>query len=121
MFMSIMRCLLDDVVRARRLRGWTQQVLATRVGRSAARVSEFERDLRNHRLGRDRLALFIEICDTLDVMPVLVPADKIAAVRAVIGATQPGSPPAAVSSAFDDLFVDLSDDDDDEEEGVGER
>ena len=65
---------VGDQLRALRVkRGWSQPALAERVGRNRARISELERDLTNNRLGRDRLTLFAEVCDALDVVPVLVP------------------------------------------------
>ncbi|ANH07753.1 hypothetical protein shn_26880 (plasmid) [Shinella sp. HZN7] len=96
--------------RTRKGRDLTQPALAARLGRDRARISELERDLIQGRLGRDRLALLLEICDALDLAPVLVPAERLAAVQALLvptgsgeGATSPGG------TAFDDVFVDLAD------------
>lgn len=96
---------------ARRGRKLTQPALAARLGRDRARISELERDLVNERLGRDRLALLLEICDALDLVPMLVPNAKAAAVRTIIAAGQARPVAPASSTAFDDVFVDLSEDD----------
>ena len=95
---------------ARTARKLTQPDLAARLGRDRARISELERDLLNARIGRDRLALLLEICDALDLAPVLVPAEKLAAVRGLLAATSaPATPSGQTTNAFDDVFVDLSD------------
>lgn len=97
---------------ARTARKLTQPDLAARLGRDRARISELERDLLNARIGRDRLALLLEICDALDLAPMLVPVEKLAAVRAVLSASATVATPAGqASNAFDDVFVDLSDED----------
>jgi transcriptional regulator with XRE-family HTH domain len=111
MTMKIFGELGEALRRARRARGLTQPQLARRLGRDQARISELERDLRNNRLGRDRLTLFAEMCDALDLVPVLVPRARVQDVRALIA---PSSVPCTgpfTGSAFDDVFVDLSDDD----------
>src|SRR5262245_35801719 len=95
---------------ARSQRGLTQPELAERLGRDRARISEFERDLLNRRLGRDRFALFVEICDALNLTPLLVPRGKVEAVRDVLGQRAPRAETRRTgSTAFDDVFVDLSD------------
>lgn len=96
----------------REKRGWTQPDIATRVGRSPARISELENDLLKGRFGRDRLTLFAEMCDALNLVPILVPRDRAAAVRGI--ASEKGrriQPPETPGSAFDDLFIDLGDSD----------
>lgn len=91
-------------------RKWSQPALAKRTGRDRARISELERDLANNRWGRDRLTLFAEICDALDVMPVLVPKARAAEVLQLIKRTTGGNLHAMpVRPAFDELFVDLGD------------
>ena len=92
-------------------RNWSQPALAERLGRDRARISELERDLASNRLGRDRLTLFAEICDALDVVPVLVPKARTAEVRQMVEhSAGPSRVPAPVRPAFDELFVDLGDD-----------
>lgn len=99
------------------LRGWrerrrlTQPALAQRLGRDRARISELERDLRSGRWGRDRLTLFAEACDALDVVPVLVPRGRASAIRAMAGAEEGAEFRKPVRSAFDELFVDLGEED----------
>ncbi|MDQ0507349.1 helix-turn-helix transcriptional regulator [Xanthobacter agilis] len=96
---------------ARARRKLTQPALAARLGRDRARISELERDLLNERLGRDRLALLLEICDACDITPMLVPTAKLSEVRTILASASARSPsPQAPSTAFDDVFVDLSDD-----------
>lgn len=104
---------------ARRSRGMTQDQLAKRLGREQGRVSELETDLVRGRLGKDRLTLLAEICDALDLVPVLVPRSQVG--------SQAGKDPhvqgswaqqtrVTPRSTFDEVFVDLGDDD---EEGPG--
>ena len=95
---------------ARARRGLTQPELAARLGRDRARISELERDLVGERLGRDRLTLFAEICDALDLSPVLVPRAQVSVLAAALQSTAAPSGPATRSTVFDELFVDLSDD-----------
>ncbi len=91
-------------------RGWSQPALAERLGRNRARISELERDLASNRLGRDRLTLFAEICDALDVVPVLAPKARAEEVRQLIGKSTLGDVRTTpVRSSFDELFVDLGD------------
>lgn len=88
----------------------TQPALARRVGRDPARISELERDLLGSRWGRDRLTLLAEACDALNVVPVLVPRDQADKVLEIVGGTgaivRRAKP---VTTAFDDLFIDLGD------------
>lgn len=95
---------------ARKRRGLSQTQLAERVGRSFSRVSELERDLAGERWGRDRLTLFAEICDTLDLAPVLVPRASLARVEQLLDGGASNEERSATTTAFDDLFVDLNDD-----------
>jgi transcriptional regulator with XRE-family HTH domain len=106
----ILRDLGTQLKAVRATRGLTQPDLANRLGRDRARISEFERDLLNAKVGRDRFALFVEICDALDLTPLLVPRTKLAAVAEMLGPRSLRTQtPAAGSTAFDDVFVDLSD------------
>lgn len=101
----------EQLKRARQHRQMTQPALAARVGRDRARISELERDLANNRLGRDRLTLLAEICDALDLVPVLVPRDRAAAVRAEVDGAGPGPAGRSVPrTTFEEVFVDLSED-----------
>ncbi len=90
--------------------GMTQRDLASRVGRNAVRISEFERDLLQDRWGRDRLTLLMEICDALGTNLMLVPRARTAEVEALLGGAPGQSGPGDVVSAFEELFVDLGDD-----------
>ena len=90
----------------------SQRDLASRVGRNAVRISEFERDLLRDRWGRDRLTLFVEICDALALDIVLVPRRRAAEIESLVRGTPSPMQQGDVTSAFDDLFVDLGDDED---------
>ncbi len=103
---------LGEAIRMeRRRRGLSQADLAARIGRATPRISEFERDLKTSRFGKDRLTLLAEICDALDLVLVLTP-------RGQAGQASPGprtQAPNAVGrqpSVFDEVFVDLGDDED---------
>jgi transcriptional regulator with XRE-family HTH domain len=97
-------------------KGLSQPALAQRLGRNRARISELERDLANERWGRDRLTLFAETCDALDLVPVLVPRGRAAEIlRLVEGAEGKTDFQRPVRSAFDELFVDLGDEDEGEQ------
>lgn len=52
--------------------------------------------------------MFAELCDALSVRPVLVPIDKLEAVDVVLGAVRTRAREDSRRSAFDDVFVDLS-------------
>ena len=90
----------------------SQRDLASRVGRNAVRISEFERDLLKGRWGRDRLTLLVEICDALALDIVLVPRARAAEIESLVRGAPSSTPQGDVTSAFDDLFVDLGDDED---------
>ena len=90
----------------------SQRELASRVGRNAVRISEFERDLLQDRWGRDRLTLLVEICDALALEIVLVPRARAAEIESLIRGSPSSIPQGDVPTAFDDLFVDLGDDGD---------
>jgi transcriptional regulator with XRE-family HTH domain len=90
---------------ARRL---TQPQLASRLGRSPSRISELERDLLAGRSGKDRLGLLADVCDALDLAPVLVPRERLEAVHRQLENGPPVATTAAPRRAFDDVFVDLS-------------
>jgi transcriptional regulator with XRE-family HTH domain len=104
---------LGRQIRQARLKAdMSQRDLASRVGRNAVRISEFERDLLQERWGRDRLTLLAEICDALALDIVLVPRARAAEIESMVHGTPSSVPPGDVTSAFDDLFVDLGDDED---------
>lgn len=104
---------LGRQIRQERLKAdMSQRDLAYRVGRNAVRISEFERDLLNDRWGRDRLTLLVEICDALGLEIVLVPRARAAEIESLVHGTSFSTPQGDVTSAFDDLFVDLGEDED---------
>lgn len=104
---------LGRQIRQERLKAdMSQRDLASRVGRNAVRISEFERDLLQERWGRDRLTLLAEICDALALDIVLVPRSRAAEVESLVRGTSSSVPQEDVTSAFDELFVDLGDDKD---------
>lgn len=108
---SIFAVLGEQLRALRSARDMSQPALAERLGRNRARISELERDLIGERWGRDRLTLFAEICDALDVVPVLVPKARVSEIRHKIDGTSSVDFHRPVRSAFDELFVDLSDKD----------
>ena len=104
---------LGHQIRQERLKAdMTQRELASRVGRNAVRISEFERDLLKDRWGRDRLTLLAEICDALGLDIVLVPHASARAIESLVRGSPSSMPQEDVTSAFDDLFVDLGNDED---------
>jgi transcriptional regulator with XRE-family HTH domain len=104
---------LGRQIRQERLKAdMSQRDLAYRVGRNAVRISEFERDLLQDRWGRDRLTLLVEICDALGLEIVLVPRARAAEIESLVRGTPSSTPRGDVTSAFDDLFVDLGEDED---------
>lgn len=110
MIPSIFNMLGDQLLAARKGRKLSQPELAKRLGRDRARISELERDLTNDRLGRDRLTLFAEVCDALDLVPVLVPRSRAASVRHLLDEFSENRHTAQAPNAFDELFVDLDED-----------
>lgn len=107
---SIFTVLGEQLLRLRQERDMSQSALAERLGRNRARVSELERDLVGSRWGRDRLTLFAEICDAMDVVPVIVPRAQADAVRRQIEGTKGTESRQPPTRPFDELFVDLSED-----------
>jgi transcriptional regulator with XRE-family HTH domain len=108
---NIFKVLSEQLLRLRDERGWSQSALAERVGRNRARISELERDLAGSRWGRDRLTLFAEICDAMNVVPVMVPRSQAKAVRRQIEGAKAVAYRQPLTSQFDELFVDLGEDD----------
>lgn len=107
---------LGEALRIRRkARRLTQPMLAARVGRSSPRISELERDLLNGRAGKDRLGLLVQVCDALDLVPMLVPREQAQTVRRLIGSAPPPAGTQPAGRPFDELFVDLSEDEHEED------
>ena len=98
----------------RKRRSMRQLGLAQRLGRDRARISELERDLIGGRQGRDRLTLFAEICDVLDLVPILVPRPQASAIRDQVEDTRGIDFNQPVRSTFDELFVDLGEDEEED-------
>ncbi len=110
MIITVFQALGEQLLAARKKRDLSQAALAERLGRNRARISELERDLANDRLGRDRLTLFAELCDTLDLVPVLIPKSRMESVRLLIDDIPAPRHSTEVPRAFDELFIDLDDD-----------
>lgn len=106
---TIFTLLGQQLLQARHHKGFTQPQLAARLGRDRARISELERDLAAGRLGRDRLTLFVEMCDALGVVPLLVPRDQVETVRAIVDTEYPSTDGVPPPATFDAVFVDLDD------------
>jgi transcriptional regulator with XRE-family HTH domain len=107
---TVFQLLGEQLLAARKKRDLSQPALAERVGRDRARISELERDLANNRLGRDRLTLFAELCDTLDLVPVLIPKLRMESMRLLVDDIPAPRHSTEVPRAFDELFIDLDDD-----------
>jgi len=107
---TVFQSLGEQLLAARKKRDLSQPALAVRLGRDRARISELERDLANNRLGRDRLTLLAEICDTLDLIPVLIPKSRMETVRLLVEDIPAPRHLTEVPRAFDELFIDLDDD-----------
>jgi transcriptional regulator with XRE-family HTH domain len=110
MIASIFQSLGAQLLAVRKKRKLSQPALAERLGRNRARISELERDLANNRLGRDRLTLFAELCDTLDLVPVLIPKSRMESVRLLVDDIPAPRHSTEVPRAFDELFIDLDED-----------
>ena len=81
----IARSLGSHLVEGRKAKGLSQREVARRVQRSPTRVAELEADLLKERSHRDRLALVIDLCDTLDLIPMLVPRSRAGEVDRLLG------------------------------------
>lgn len=108
---SVLTMIGQQLISARKEKGLNQGDLADRLGRDRARISELDRDLANNRLGRDRLTLFAELCDALDLVPVLIPKSRLNELRPLISEIPKQRTPGEAPSAFDDLFIDLDEED----------
>jgi transcriptional regulator with XRE-family HTH domain len=96
----------------RRERGLTQPQLARCVDRSTPRISELETHLLGGRPARDRLGLLLELCDALDLVPVLIPRERAQGIQRLLPSPPTETAAPSPGRAFDDVFVDLSADDD---------
>lgn len=114
----IARSLGAHLVEGRKAKGFSQREVARIVQRSPTRVAELESDLLKERSHRDRLALVIDLCDALDLIPMLVPRSRAGEVDRLLGRGNADAPAmaGAVRSVYDELFVDLGEGDDDEDE-----
>ncbi|MBO0143995.1 helix-turn-helix transcriptional regulator [Agrobacterium sp. Ap1] len=74
MISTVFQSLGAQLLAVRKKRNLSQPALAERLGRNRARISELERNLANNRLGRDRLSLFAELFDTLNVRNSVLPS-----------------------------------------------
>ncbi len=105
---SLPETLGRHLVVGRKERGLSQREMAKRVQRSPARVAELEADLLQGRGRRDRLNLLLDLCDSLDLVPMLVRRSRVREVEALLGHAGTGTPAAGtVPRVFDEVFVDL--------------
>lgn len=109
------------LVAGRKARGLSQRSLAERVQRGPARIAEMEADLLQARTHRDRLTLLLDICDSLDLVPMLVPRARAREVEALLGPADTAAPaaPGAPPRVFDEVFVDLGTDPGEDDDEVG--
>lgn len=105
---TILTIIGDQLRNGRRARGLSQAQLALRIGRDPARISELERELKANRMGRDRLTLVADICDALDLVPVLVPRSRAGEIRMIVEGGRAAPATSEILSPFDELFVDLN-------------
>lgn len=77
MISTVFQSLGAQLLAVRKKRNLSQPALAERLGRKRARISELERNLANNRLGRDRLTLFAELFDTLNVRNSVLPSCRV--------------------------------------------
>lgn len=64
--------------------GFRQADVAARLHRNMGRIAELENDLEQGRSKRDRLQLFLEMADTLNLVPVLVPQNRVGEVERIL-------------------------------------
>jgi transcriptional regulator with XRE-family HTH domain len=112
----IARSLGAHLVEGRKAKGFSQREIARMVQRSPTRIAELESDLLKERSHRDRLALVIDLCDALDLIPMLVPRSRVGEVDRLLGRGTADAPAVAgiARSVYDELFVDLGEDDEEE-------
>jgi transcriptional regulator with XRE-family HTH domain len=114
----IARSLGSHLVEGRKAKGFSQREVAKIVQRSPTRVAELESDLLKERSHRDRLALVIDLCDALDLIPMLVPRSRAGEIDRLLGRGTADAPavPGVTRSFYNEIFVDLGKGEDDEEE-----
>lgn len=125
MKLDLFRYLGQALRRARSDRALTPPDLAARIGRAPQRIWELEKDLASGRRLRDRLTLVLEICDALDLVPMLVPRSQIdvgdlSPPAADLGQTfrsSPDRPRGRHPSVFDEVFIDLGEEDEENPDG----
>jgi transcriptional regulator with XRE-family HTH domain len=112
---SISQELARSLVEARAAKGISQRRLADMIGRGKGRVAELERDLALERPIRDRLSVFLDACDVLGVVPVLVPRSRVLDVCELLkpGSVGGSAASAGIPNVLDELFVDLGEGEED--------
>lgn len=108
MFNRVGARLIEQIEEARQLRGLSKSALAGLIERPPSRLSEFMKNLRTGTPSRDRMALFLALCDSLGVVPVLVPREVSRDVADSVWRRHSEEPAPRV---FDEVFVDLGGDD----------
>jgi hypothetical protein len=89
--------------------GLTFAALASAINRPAPRISEFMNSLAQATPHRDRMTTFIDMCEALSVVPVLVPRERLNEIEHLIGrVTVVRSSGAPVQDVYDETFIDLS-------------
>ena len=84
---SIGKTLAQAFRAARKQYGLRQSDVATRLNRDTGRVAQLENDLEKGRPKRDRLQLFLEMADALNLVPVLVPRNRMGEVNSLLTGT----------------------------------
>src|SRR5690606_27448506 len=75
---------------ARKQLGFRQADVAASLDRNTGRIAELENDLKQGRSKRDRLQLFLEMADVLNLVPVLVPKHRVGEVHRLLNDQAPG-------------------------------
>lgn len=109
MALNLHHSLYQQLQQVRHGAGWTFAALASAINRPASRISEFMNSLAQATPHRDRMTTFIDMCDALGVVPVLVSRERLNEVEHLIGRTSVvRSPSRLVQNVYDETFIDLS-------------
>jgi len=82
--MNVANALAKTFRTTRKQLGFRQADVAARLHRSMGRIAELENDLEQGRCKRDRLQLFLEMADALNLVPVLVPQNRVGEVERIL-------------------------------------
>lgn len=94
---------------ARKQLGFRQADIAARLDRHTGRIAELENDLEQGRSKRDRLQLFLQMADMLNLVPVLVPKHRVGEVHRLLNDQPPGelTKPRSIYEELHDIPEDI--------------